>query len=551
MKKYLTMTGEIVLYLAVFLMVSIVHNNYIVPNSGAYGKFLGKNLPIWITIMFAITSLLIVLIFQIKKRIMKDGYEGIIAMSKFRRLSRQDVLLTTLFGLFTGLFFISMTKVSFIATNFPDFKNYVAMFMKSQSFIMVIIGLSIIGPLFEEVLFRGILFNIMLKRIPFIAALLLQAVLYGYCQPNPSIQVLAFFLAIMYGILYYRLQSIWSTLITASVMNTVIFVAKKTGLMDHLGTTVPDHILLFITGISFFFMIVLLAAVWKVETKTKNLIMIGNLFLWAFVYAIVYYPFIFIVWNEGVMKIASIRRWLAQNNVIGFIPYDILAFVVYFYVMKFVHKKNLITESSFTRISLKNGLLISILGILMGVWVQFVFLIPYLNETFPQFDQLTVYLTTAILPVYLLFLVIHSMYKEIYFRALIYNVLRTSLPVWASTLMTGIIYGGLFFNWDVMLTAYACLGALIFSLMFEWCRSIWAPIINEFFVFAAYYAIKKFELSYGPYVPWVIALSSIGVLYLMYYLWKNRDTEHSQSHQSPSHGKTVIPAPAKKVTLEG
>lgn len=540
MRKYLLMTGEIALLLAVFLLVSIVHNDYIVPNSGAYGKFLGKNLPIWISIMFAITSLLVVFIFQIKKRIIKDRYESIITMSNFKRLSRQDILLTTLVGLFTGLFFICMIKVSVVANNFPDFKQYIAMFMKSQSFIMVIIGLSIIGPLFEEVFFRGILFNIMRKKIPFIGALLLQAVLYGYCQPNPSIQVISFFLAIMYGILYYRLRSIWSTVITAAVMNSVIFVSKKTGLLDQLGTTVPDHILLFISGISLFFMIVLLVAVWKVETKTNNLIMIGNLFLWTIVYALVYYPFIFGVWNAGVMKIGSIRRWLAHNNVIGFIPYDILAFVVYFYVMKAVHKKNLITVSNFTRISLKNGLLISILGILMGVWVQCMFLIPYLKETFPQFDQLTVYLTTAILPVYLAFLVIHSIYKEIFFRAMIYNVLRSSMPVWISTLMTGIIYGGLFFNWDAMLTVYACLGALIFSLMFEWCKSIWAPIINEFFVFAAYYAMKKIQITYGPVVLWALALSTLGVLYLMYYLWKNRDTEQSKAIVADQPNRVAI-----------
>ncbi len=532
MKKYVLMTGEVALLLAIFLLVSVIHNDVIVPHSGAYGKFLGKNVPIWISIMFAVTALLIAIYFQIKKRIVKDRYEGIIAMSNFRRLGRQDVLLTALAGLFTGLFFICMIRVSFVADHFPDFKDYIAMFMKSQSFVMVIIGLGVIGPLFEEVFFRGILFNIMRKKIPFIAALLLQAVFYGYCQPNPSIQVISFFLAIMYGILYYRLKSIWSTLIAAAVMNTFIFVAKKTGLLDQLGTTVPDPILLFISGICLFFMIILLLAAWKKESKTNYLLTIGNLFLWVIVYSLVYYPFIFGVWNAGVMHISSIRHWLGQNNVIGFIPYDLLAFAAYFYVMKAVHKKNLITVSNFTRLPLKNGLFVAILGILMGVWVQCVFLIPHMNEAFPQFDQLTVYLTTAILPVYLAFLVIHSIYKEIFFRAMIYNVLRSSLPVWISTLMTGIIYGGLFFNWDVLLTAYACLGALIFSLLFEWCKSIWAPIINEFFVFAAYYAIKQMHLVYGPGVIWTIVFSTLGVLYLMYYIWRNRDTRPGKADQA-------------------
>ncbi|WP_182300404.1 hypothetical protein [Cohnella cholangitidis] len=44
MKKYLLMAGEVALLLGTFLGVSIVHNNILVPNSGAYGQFVGKNL---------------------------------------------------------------------------------------------------------------------------------------------------------------------------------------------------------------------------------------------------------------------------------------------------------------------------------------------------------------------------------------------------------------------------------------------------------------------------------------------------------------------------
>ncbi|MBD3919134.1 CPBP family intramembrane metalloprotease [Paenibacillus sp. PR3] len=527
MKKYLTMTGELILLLGTFLMVATIHNDYIVPNSGAYGNFMFNNLPIWISVMFAVTSVLVLVIFQIRRLVLKDRYESIAAMSRFTRLRKEDVLLTSLMGIFTGLLFICMIKVSFIANHFPDFNEYIDMFMRSQSFIMIIIGLCIIGPLFEEIFFRGILFNLMLKKMPFIAALLLQAVIYGYCQPNPSIQVIAVFLAIIYGILYYRLQSIWSTIITAAVMNTIIFVSKKTGLLDALSS-IPDHVLLLITGICLLFIIVLLKAVWHEDTKINNLKMIGNLFLWTSVYSLVYYPFIFGVWNNGVMRISAINQWLGHNNIFGFLPYDILALVVYYFVMKKVHKQNLIKVSNFTRISVKNGVLIAIMGTMMGVWVQCLFLFPYFSQNFPQFEQLTVYLTTAILPVYIAFLVYHSIYKEIFFRALVYNVLRSALPMWISVLMTGIIYGGLFFNWDPLLTVYACLGALIFSLLFEWYKSIWAPIINEFFVFAAYYVVRKLELAYGRGIVWTFTICTIGVLCFMIYLWKNRDTERKQ-----------------------
>ncbi|EFM11231.1 Abortive infection protein [Paenibacillus curdlanolyticus YK9] len=533
MKKYLTMIGELVLLLGTFLGVSIVHNDIIVPNSGAYGEFVGKNLPIWITVMFAITSALIAIIFQVKKRIVKERYESIVQMSNFSKISKLDATITTLVGIFTGIFFICFIKLSFIEEATPDFDNYINMFMNSQSFIVTIIGLSIIGPLFEEVLFRGILFNIMRRKMPFIFALVVQAVFYAYCQPNLSVQFISFFLAIMYGILYYRLKSIWSTLLAAGFMNTVIFVAKQYGVLDFLSDC-PDHILMLIAGVSLFFMIVLVRAVWKGDNKSVDLRMIGNLLLWTFVYSAFYYPFIFIVWNQYVMGIDAISPWLGRNNVIGFIPYDILAFVIYYYIMKWVNKKDLIQVSNFSRISLKNAVLISILGIAMGVWVQMFFKIPYFEKNYPQFDQLTVYLTDALFLVYFAFLIVHSMYKEIYFRAMIYNVFRTAMPVWVSVIGTGIVYGGLFFNWDIALTIYATLGALIFSFMFEWYKSIWAPIINEFFVFAAYYGIRKLNVAYGPGVVWALGISSVVVIGLMVYLWKNRETGRENEQSLPT-----------------
>jgi membrane protease YdiL (CAAX protease family) len=467
----------------------------------------------------------------VKKRLVKDRYESIVRMSNFAKIGRTDALISGLIGLFTGLFFICMIKVSFIADNFPDFENYVSMFMNSQSFAMTLIGLAVIGPLFEEIFFRGLLFNILRRNLPFAAALLIQAVFYGYCQPNPSVQVVSFFLALIYGVLYARLHSIWSTLLAAGLMNAVIFVTREYGAQDALAN-LPDSILLMISGVCLFLMIVLLRSVWKGDSKAVDLRMIGNLFLWTFVYSAVYYPVIFGAWNRGVMSIGAIAPWLGRNNVIGFIPYDIIAFVVYYGVMKGIHRKNLIRESNFTRLSLRKAGLISLLGIAMGVWVQMLFKIPYFSERFPQFDQLTVYLTTAILPVYIAFLVIHSTYKEIFFRAMIYNVFRSAMPVSVSVLGTGVIYGGLFFNWDVPLTIYASLGALIFSLLFEWYRSIWAPIINEICVFAAYYALRKMDIAFGAGAMWALGVSSAAVIGLMLYLWKKRETGRGRGSAS-------------------
>jgi membrane protease YdiL (CAAX protease family) len=231
------------------------------------------------------------------------------------------------------------------------------------------------------------------------------------------------------------------------------------------------------------------------------------------------------VWNNKIMGITAISGWLGQNNVIGFVFFDTVSIAVYFAVMKWVHKRNLFKVSNFSKISPMAGVWIAVLGVAMGVWVQCFFTIPYFAERFPQFQQLFDYMTTAVLPVFLVFLFMHSIYKEIYFRALIYNVLRPAYSIPVSIAVTGVIYGGLFFNWDLPLTIYASAGALIFGLLFEWYRSIWAPIVNEIVLFGTYFVMKKMAFTYSFGIAAALAVSSAVILAVMYGLWKYREAE--------------------------
>jgi membrane protease YdiL (CAAX protease family) len=534
MKKYMLMVGELLLLLGTFMAVASLLNKVIVSNSDGFGDYFINNVPVWITVMFIITALLVMVIFQIKKRIVKENYVSIWSMSKFKKISRVDVAVLTLIGVFSALLFMSLIKITYIAETFPDYNEYMTLFMKSDTFIMVIVGVCIVGPLFEEVFFRGVLFNIMRKAVPFIVALLLQAILYGFAQPSPSIQITAFFLAIMYGLLYIRLQSIWATIWTGVVLNTFLFVSMKVGLLD-MFTDFADPILWIMSGLCLYFILSLLVSVWRNHDKVGHLKMVGGLALWSFLFVASYFPFLSF-WNNKIMAIESISTWLGANNVIGFVIFDAATFAIFFIVMKLIHKKNLIVVSNFSKITPKVIINISILGVAMGVWVQAFFKIPYFHDNFPQFEQLFEYLTTASIPIFIIFLFVHSFYKEIFFRALVFNVLRTVQPISVSILITGVIYGGLFFLWDIPMTIYALAGALIFGLMFEWYKSIWAPIVNELFLFGTYFVMRKLDFPYSTGMIWLLVGCSVVVLYMMYILFKNREVEVKKV-ESPVKGR--------------
>lgn len=534
MKKILLMLVEVIVLLGLFEGVAEVLNSAIVPHSGAFGDYLMHNVPLWITIMFALTAAVMLLYFRIKKSVLKDKYVSIWQMSGFSRIGGTDLAMLTLIGVFAAIAFLSVIRLSFVADATSDFDDYLNMFMNSDSFVMVIVGVCIVGPLFEEVFFRGILFNLMRRRIPYVVALILQALLYGYAQPNFSIQITAVFLALLYGLIYTKVRTVWATVWTAFVINTILFGSQKLGVMDMLDTF-KDSVLFLMALLSLLAAAALLVSLWRNDGKGKlgRIQMIGGLALWPFIFVICYFPFLY-YWNNHLMNVKSISGWLGNNNVIGFVVFDAITFAIYFYAMKGIHKQNLIVVSNFSRIDRKVMGMIAILGVGMGVWVQAFFKIPYFHREFPQFEQLFVYLTTASIPVFILFLLVHSAYKEVFFRALIYNVLRRVQPVWFSILITGIIYGGLFFQWDVPMTVYALAGALIFGLMFEWFRTIWAPIVNELFLFGTYYVIRKLGMPYSATMIWLLAASSVLVIVMMIVLYRMRENAPARRPASGS-----------------
>ncbi len=545
MNKYLLLIGEIALLMGTFLAVAMLHSNVIVPDTGGYGTFLYNNVPMWVTSLFLVTAACLVLIFRIKRLILKGRYMGIRQLCNFSRPRIADLFLGVIVGLSCGLFFIFFVALPGVSQRLPELMDYVNNFGTSDSFLLVIVGLCIVGPLFEETFFRGILYGTLRRALPFGAALFVQALLYAVIQPYHTISLLAFVLALIVGTLYERLKSLWVTITASALMNAVIFGAAQLGLYGHLATFAAS-VLWFTCGLCAFFIVAALVFAWR-GTQRAYVVMIGNLVLWIAIYAAVYYP-TELFWNDRLNLIPAFQQWSYNNYLLYFPMIDIPLVGIFYLTMKWIHKRNLFAVCNFSAVPLKSAAYIIVLGIAMGVWVQCFFTIPSIAANYPQFQQLFVYLTDNYLPAFLIFLLVHSAYKEMFFRALIYNVLRAATPISVSILLTGVIYGGLFFNWDVPLTIYASVGALIFSLMFEWYKSIIAPIINELMVFATYYVLKQFTFGFSVYVIVVLLASSLTVVWMMVLLWKGRDSGTAHGRRALSRASVGTLAVAAEQT---
>lgn len=119
--------------------------------------------------------------------------------------------------------FISMilNVVSYALPNvFGQHLEHMTVFSKEFTFVSVIL-ISIIAPISEELVFRGIILNKGKKVIPFIYANILQSILFGVFHGDLIQGIYAFFLGMILGVLYEKRNSIYGPIALHMIFNTM------------------------------------------------------------------------------------------------------------------------------------------------------------------------------------------------------------------------------------------------------------------------------------------------------------------------------------------
>lgn len=81
-------------------------------------------------------------------------------------------------------------------------------FSSSPSFLLIVYAV-LLGPIEEELTYRGVILASAKKALPFWAANLLQALLFAVFHLNPIQGIYAFFIGLFLGYVYQRTGSIW------------------------------------------------------------------------------------------------------------------------------------------------------------------------------------------------------------------------------------------------------------------------------------------------------------------------------------------------------
>jgi len=82
---------------------------------------------------------------------------------------------------------------------------------------------AVLAPLGEELLFRGIVFG-GLRRYGLVISTLVSAVLFGLAHGINVVLPAAIVLGVLNALLYHRSRSIWPSIVSHAVNNTIVFV---------------------------------------------------------------------------------------------------------------------------------------------------------------------------------------------------------------------------------------------------------------------------------------------------------------------------------------
>lgn len=162
----------------------------------------------------------------LRKYLFKAGtsLKGILGFNSAPRWS--DIGLSLI--AFGGYFITTITVVA-ILSNVPGFNiNQPQEIGQTQpniliSYIIAFIGLVIIPPIFEELIFRGFMFGAMRRQVSFWTAAILVSVAFGLVHGQPNVAVDTFILSIFLCALRERTGAIWAPIILHALKNGLAF----------------------------------------------------------------------------------------------------------------------------------------------------------------------------------------------------------------------------------------------------------------------------------------------------------------------------------------
>lgn len=120
-----------------------------------------------------------------------------------------------------------------------------------QSGWVGILTIAVIGPVLEELLFRGAITKALLKQYSPVKAILISAVIFGVFHINPAQIIPAFLIGILFGWVYYKTASLIPCILMHILNNSLaVYMNIKYPDVEDMGTLLDDGVNLMIVGVA-------------------------------------------------------------------------------------------------------------------------------------------------------------------------------------------------------------------------------------------------------------------------------------------------------------
>lgn len=163
------------------------------------------------------TIVLFILIYKLRK---KNISEELL----FKATNKLNYLIALLLGVSVWIFntgFVSLLSEGELFKNsFKALEESLA-FVGVNNVILSILVVGIVAPFAEELLFRGIIYNKLIKNISIRGTIIIQGILFGVYHMNLVQGLYASLLGIVFGYVTFKTKSIWPAIIMHMVNNTV------------------------------------------------------------------------------------------------------------------------------------------------------------------------------------------------------------------------------------------------------------------------------------------------------------------------------------------
>ncbi|MBS5953809.1 MAG: CPBP family intramembrane metalloprotease [Paraclostridium bifermentans] len=165
------------------------------------------------TIVFLIDLLTLIIVYKFygtRINIIRYRY-------KIKKIDLKDMMYIILFGI--ALSIVMSILINFLVELFPSYEEVSNNITSQTNSILNVICMVVMIPIYEEIIFRGVIFNHLKENYKIGTAIVVQALLFGIAHGNIVQGIYAFILGIVLALMYMYFNSIYSNIMLHIIFN--------------------------------------------------------------------------------------------------------------------------------------------------------------------------------------------------------------------------------------------------------------------------------------------------------------------------------------------